>query len=373
MSELRSIDIINSEILDETQLASDGYTQYYSGVSVVSCTSFTRNILVNAFLNISLQDPEARISNGDIVYLFGSSDSDGYYVISEIVDQTNFIVSNFIMDSTGGTLQFFYPSGASRIGFDPTKSCIVTSTTVQGAISQLDYALCQEIQPSNGLTANEHATLRQLIHLADGVGGPFEQFVSGAYREYSGSLAFPTKVTWYTNSTKEQKIVEKIIVYNAFYIPTSITWNVYFFDGTTVAATATDTITNSGPFEQSRVRSIVDYSVDSDILTTESHASIRQLIHLADGVGGGFETFTSGMYREISPTGPFPTSIIWYDDSSKLQKIVAKYITYNAHYLPTQIVWQVYDTNGITILATATDTLTYTSGVFEASRTRIIN
>ena len=371
MSELRSTDILNSEVFSEIQLSSDGYTEYYSGVTVISCTAIDNTFLVNPFLNISLLDPEARISIKDVVLLYGSSAADGYYVISEILDQTHFTVFGYLNNSTGGTLQFFYPPGASKIGFNPINTCVVTSTNVQGAISQLDAAICGGTSPS-GITEAQHASLRQLIHLADGVGGPFEGFLSGAYREYSGPPAFPTKVTWYVDSTKVQKIVEKQITYNAFYIPTQIIWNVYFEDGVNIAATATDTITNSGPFEQSRVRNISDYAIQTDELTTDSHASLRQLIHLADGVGGPFETFPSGVYRELSPVGPFPTSVIWYIDSSKLQKIVAKSITYNSSYLPTEIVWQVYNTNGITVLHTVTDTITYEDGVFEVSRTRVI-
>ena len=99
-----------------------------------------------------------------------------------------------------------------------------------------------------------HAELRQLIHLADGVGGPFEYWGS-AYREITGG-AFPTNITWWTDSSKTAKIVEKQIAYTSAIFPSTITYIVYDSDGSTPKATAVDTLTWSGPFESSRARTI---------------------------------------------------------------------------------------------------------------------
>lgn len=100
---------------------------------------------------------------------------------------------------------------------------------------------------------------------------------------------------------------------------------------------------------------------------TPSHAAIRQLIHFIDN--GPCETFASNAYREMTGT-VFPTAIIWYESSGKTKKIVSKDITWTG-VLPSPIVWKIYDTDGSTVLATVTDTITY-SGVFETSRTRTI-
>jgi hypothetical protein len=99
-----------------------------------------------------------------------------------------------------------------------------------------------------------------------------------------------------------------------------------------------------------------------------AHASLRQLIHLAHN--GPFETFASGAYRE-TVGGVFPSAVIWYNDNTKAKKIVEKGIAYNPNKTVSQIVFKVYDTDGITVLATATDNITY-SGVFETSRVRTI-
>ena len=72
----------------------------------------------------------------------------------------------------------------------------------------------------------------------------------------------------------------------------------------------------------------------------------------------------------------FPTSVIWWETAAKLKKVVEKTITRSGggatNVAPTPIVWEVYDTDGATVLATVSDAITY-SGVTEVSRTRTIS
>ena len=104
-------------------------------------------------------------------------------------------------------------------------------------------------------------------------------------------------------------------------------------------------------------------------LTEAQHRILRQLIHFIDN--GPAEGFASGAYRETLPTASaFPTSIIWWESSSKLKKIVEKLITYTGAF-PTTIEWNIYDTDGSTKLATVSDAISY-SGAFETHRTRTI-
>jgi hypothetical protein len=107
-------------------------------------------------------------------------------------------------------------------------------------------------------------------------------------------------------------------------------------------------------------------------LTADQHKTLKQLIHLADGVGGPMEGFTSGAYRETIPNGsPFPTSITWWTSSSKLKKIVEKNIVWDIYNNPIVISWKMYDNDGVTLLAIVTDSIIY-NGPFEVSRNRII-
>jgi len=104
-------------------------------------------------------------------------------------------------------------------------------------------------------------------------------------------------------------------------------------------------------------------------LTESQHRVLRQLIHfINDGPAEGFAT---GAYKEILPAAnPFPTSAIWYESSSKSKKIIELTVTYTGAF-PTTEEWKMYDTDGSTVLATVTDTISY-SGPFETSRTRAI-
>jgi hypothetical protein len=103
-------------------------------------------------------------------------------------------------------------------------------------------------------------------------------------------------------------------------------------------------------------------------ITTSTHKALRQLIHFIDE--GPAEGFATGAYREVTGTWVFPTAIIWWESSEKLKKIVERLITWTG-ISPTTIVWKIYDTDGSTVLATVTDTITY-SGIFETSRSRAI-
>lgn len=103
-----------------------------------------------------------------------------------------------------------------------------------------------------------------------------------------------------------------------------------------------------------------------------NHDAIRKLVHLAD-IGGPYEGFASGSFREILPFGdPFPTQVIWWTSSAKTQKIVEKVISYNGNRTVSTVVWRSYDADGVTILATVTDAIAY-SGVYEVSRLRTIS
>lgn len=106
-----------------------------------------------------------------------------------------------------------------------------------------------------GISADQHKTLRQLIHFIDN--GPAEGFTPGAYRETTGTV-FPTVIIWWESSSKLKKIVEKLITYTGAF-PTTIAWNVYDVDGSTMLATVSDLISYSGPFETSRTRTITVY------------------------------------------------------------------------------------------------------------------
>lgn len=107
--------------------------------------------------------------------------------------------------------------------------------------------------PSSSISAEGHKTLRQLVHLAE-EGGPWEGFPNVIRDIGPAGNPFPTASVWWTDSTRQQKIVEKIIVRNTNRTPTTIQWKVYVSGSNTVASSFTDTITYNGVIETSRTR-----------------------------------------------------------------------------------------------------------------------
>lgn len=102
-------------------------------------------------------------------------------------------------------------------------------------------------------------------------------------------------------------------------------------------------------------------------LSAAQHQALRQLIHFVDN--GPANGFASGAYRETVGTLT-PSSVTWYDDATKVKKLVEKTLTYSGIF-PTVIEWKMYDTDGVSVLATVTDAIAY-SGAYETSRTRTI-
>jgi hypothetical protein len=105
---------------------------------------------------------------------------------------------------------------------------------------------------ASGITANEHRTLRHLIHFMSE--GPGEGFASGAYKTTTGTV-FPTSIVWWESSAMLKRIADRTCTWSGVNLVTD-RWRIYDTDGTTVLATVTDTIAYSGVFETTRTRVI---------------------------------------------------------------------------------------------------------------------
>lgn len=102
-----------------------------------------------------------------------------------------------------------------------------------------------------------------------------------------------------------------------------------------------------------------------------TNTDLRQFTRLAQA-DGPYEGFASGAFEETLPAGvPFPTSVTWWTSAAKTTKIMETAITWNANSTVSTTVTTMYDTDGITVLSTVTDTYAY-SGVFLTSRTRTV-
>ncbi len=138
----------------------------------------------------------------------------------------------------------------------------------------------------------------------------------------------------------------------------------------------------SAPAPYSRI--LLDYIVDGESsggggggssgMTEAQHKALRQLIHFIDE--GPTSGFASGAHKtvEYSPGTSFVSKTIWWTSSGQTNKIVEKTIARNANKTPATVTWQMYSSDGTTVVETAVDTYAYTPGtVNNISITRTIS
>lgn len=150
---IRKIDIIDADFADAAELASDGYSLYLT-TTLVSTNSGTKLVTINLPADgeglITGYDHPAE--SGDRVRLTGTTGgADGYYTINAVLSETTFSVLETISSSTGGSVDFMWPSGASKIGFDPTGATHTSSTNLQQVLKDFDAS----ITSSSGFTATK--------------------------------------------------------------------------------------------------------------------------------------------------------------------------------------------------------------------------
>lgn len=138
-----SPDILDTEIFDAQELSSDGYSSYLT-LPLVSISSGIFTVDPTGVLSGGITiDPEFPVESGDRIYVEGATpgSADGYYTIFNIFTNTTFNVEEVTVNSTGGNILFFHPSGASRIGVNTDNFIQISSSNVQDALEELDTAL----------------------------------------------------------------------------------------------------------------------------------------------------------------------------------------------------------------------------------------
>lgn len=100
-------------------------------------------------------------------------------------------------------------------------------------------------------------------------------------------------------------------------------------------------------------------------ISSNDHKTLRQLIHfINEGPGDGFYT---NPFREIVGQ-PFPTRITWWSDAGKTLRLFQTEITRSGIYPVTES-YKMYDADGTTVVARATDSISY-FGAYEVARSR---
>jgi hypothetical protein len=246
----RESDVFRSKIATISELSADGYS-----AKSIYLTCLVISTISSGIVTVQLPSSDAsllevcdyQVDPSDIAHIYGSSGGDGYYTVNQVLSDTTFSVNEPIADSTGGNVDFLYQAGSTLVGVDPSNMRDVTSDTAQGAIYQLDQIK---------ISAPEHEILDQLIHFID-LGGPGHGFSPAPYKETTpfGSI-FPTSVVWWYSSAKTKKIFEELITWGGV-VPSSIIYNMFGPDGTTIVQSATDTFTYVNTiFEATSTRTI---------------------------------------------------------------------------------------------------------------------
>jgi hypothetical protein len=135
-------DISDADIVDSYELKSDGYSSnsIYFTTTVVSTAAGTKTIIVNSASDGTglLYSHDHPLQAGDIAWLSGTSAADGYYTVASIINDTTFTVNENIASSSGGSVQFRYSSGGSKVGINSANLTYSKSNNVQAVLNDLD-------------------------------------------------------------------------------------------------------------------------------------------------------------------------------------------------------------------------------------------
>jgi hypothetical protein len=136
---IRRQDILDSDIIDAVELASLGTTPYLSSVSVISTTSGTNTVALSGVRIIT--DFDTAVVPGDLIVLSGTGGADGNYIVATVVDDTTITTTTALVSTTGGTANFIYPVGGSRVASNTTGFAWSASSDVQSVLKDLDAAI----------------------------------------------------------------------------------------------------------------------------------------------------------------------------------------------------------------------------------------
>jgi hypothetical protein len=108
----------------------------------------------------------------------------------------------------------------------------------------------------------------------------------------------------------------------------------------------------------------------SNLPEGQEHELLQQLIHLSNDDGPRGIQWPNNLVKDTGPAGnAFPSASVWWTDSTRTKKVVEQQITRNSSQLPVTVQWLAYASDGVTVVESYTDTITY-SGVIETTRTR---
>jgi len=155
-------DIVDADIVDATELASDGYVTYKTGSVVFASGSY----LTASFggPDVGFKDFDDPAGALDFLVLSGSGNSDGTYVVVQPVTETILQISGTFSGSiqggtSSGSWSLKYVYGSKTVGFDPTTLAVSSSVPhdVFSFVKDGTYQRLLEDDPA-GFGVNESVT-----------------------------------------------------------------------------------------------------------------------------------------------------------------------------------------------------------------------
>ena len=135
-------DVVDEEFVDAIELASDGYTNPYRVVGLVSTTSSSRNVVIATPTVLDrLNNIDEPVQVGDTFEILSGAAA-GVYTVEEIVDPADtFRVVGAIPNSVDGYGNLYHPAGATKVGVDPRNLTVSISSNLQQVLEDLDQAV----------------------------------------------------------------------------------------------------------------------------------------------------------------------------------------------------------------------------------------
>jgi hypothetical protein len=152
-------DVKDLDFIDAYELASDGRAttskSVYLTTSGVSTTALTQTVVSTMPSDGEglLTSDDHPVQVGDLLFITGSlpgGAADGQYTVASIPTDTSVTVVQPIADSTGGTLTWVYPSGASEVGFNPAGQSVTTANNLEQAVTDIANAIT--VAPGGDIT-----------------------------------------------------------------------------------------------------------------------------------------------------------------------------------------------------------------------------
>jgi hypothetical protein len=158
---LSKSDLYDADVYDAPELNTDSTVVYLTTTVTSTVATNTVNVGLPSDGEGILTSRDHPVQIGDKADITGTSGGtgNGTFTVAVVVSDSQFTTVETIAASTGGSVNFRYPSGASNIGFDPTSQNVTTKNLEQGVLTDLsNHDLLNNEPVGTGVTYSNTTT-----------------------------------------------------------------------------------------------------------------------------------------------------------------------------------------------------------------------